>query len=201
MDGRPFSTEFSHTRFLVPHLMNYKGWALFLDSDMIFLSDIKKLWELRDDSKAVMCFKHQHRPDTSKLKMDGQQQTAYHRKNWSSFIMFNCGHKANSWLTPERVNMLPGSDLHAMSWLRDDEIGDLPNGYNYISGVSPPLPPERGGRPYVIHYTHGGPWFAECQDVAYGQFWLDEYEDTQRNGMGLICDVPSIKYEALERVK
>ena len=37
------STEFTFTRFLVPHLADYKGWALFIDCDFVFLDDIKKL--------------------------------------------------------------------------------------------------------------------------------------------------------------
>ena len=28
------------TRFLFLHLMNYKGWALFCDSDIVFLEDV-----------------------------------------------------------------------------------------------------------------------------------------------------------------
>lgn len=181
--------------------MNYKGWALFCDSDMIFLSDIKKLWELKDESKAVMVYKHQHLVRGEQIKMDGRQQLGYHRKNWSSFIMFNCGHESNKSLTPERVNTASGSDLHAFFWLKDDEIGELPNGYNYISGVSPMLPPERGNRPYVVHYSMGGPWFAECQDCPYAQFWMDEYESWQREGAGGISDIPTTKYEEVEKVR
>ena len=33
------STEFTFTRFLIPHLNNYKGLAVFCDSDMVFLTD------------------------------------------------------------------------------------------------------------------------------------------------------------------
>ncbi|SVD42570.1 uncharacterized protein METZ01_LOCUS395424, partial [marine metagenome] len=42
------STEFSFSRFIVPHLMNYKGWALFMDCDQLMLTDIAELWRLRD---------------------------------------------------------------------------------------------------------------------------------------------------------
>ena len=35
------STEFTFTRFLVPALANYEGWALFCDSDIVFLRDVK----------------------------------------------------------------------------------------------------------------------------------------------------------------
>jgi len=197
-DNKPFSTEFSHTRFLVPSLMEYKGWALFLDSDMIFLSDIKKLFELCDDKYAVMVVKHQHRVKPNERKMDGREQLSYNRKNWSSFMLFNCGHPANKSLTKEVVNFKSGSDLHAFCWLKDHEIGDLPFDYNYISGVSP----RRGGRdgmPAVIHYTEGGPWFEECPEVPYGSFWLAEYEDWQRNGHASITNVPTTKYEEFDQ--
>lgn len=194
-DTKKFSTEFSHTRFLVPALMGYKGWALFVDSDMIFLSDIQKLFDLCDDRYAVMCVKHQHRVNAGSKKMDGRQQTSYNRKNWSSFVLFNCGHPANQKLTPAEVGFMTGGDLHAFSWLRDSDIGELPFDYNYISGVSP----RRGGMdgmPRVIHYTAGGPWFPECPDVPYGSFWLSEYEHYQSDGHGGISDVPTMRYDA-----
>lgn len=197
-DDKPFSTEFSHTRFLVPALMQYKGWALFMDSDMIFLSDIKKLFALADDRYAVMCVKHHHKPTANQMKMDGRQQLSYYRKNWSSFVLFNCGHKENAGLTPQQVNFMKGADLHAFSWLKDTEIGALPVTYNYISGVSPRLPPDNGGRgmPEVIHYTDGGPWFEECHDVPFGNFWTSEYESWQRNNQGSVSSVPTLQYDA-----
>jgi len=195
IDGKGFTTEFSHTRFLVPALMQYKGWALFMDSDMVFMTDIKKLFAMCDDRYAVMCVKHSHKPTNGK-KMDGREQQKYHRKNWSSFVMWNCGHPANAFLTHEKVSMMKGSSLHAFSWLTDDLIGSIPFTYNYISGVSPKLPPERGGRPDVIHYTEGGPWFAECQDVPHAGWWNEEYESWQREGVGnKICAIPSMRFE------
>ena len=35
------STPFSLTRFLVPLLNGYNGWALYCDSDFIFLDDVE----------------------------------------------------------------------------------------------------------------------------------------------------------------
>ena len=32
------STEFTFTRFLIPELTNFKGWAVFMDSDMILMA-------------------------------------------------------------------------------------------------------------------------------------------------------------------
>lgn len=194
IDNRPFSTEFSHTRFLIPAIMNYQGWALFMDSDMIFTSDIAKLWALRDNKYAAMCVKHNHKP-VDKMKMDGRQQYAYFRKNWSSFMLFNCAHPANKALTIEMVNMMPGGELHALSWLKPHEIGDLPKSYNWISGASPSTIV-----PDVIHYTDGGPWFnnEKCRNVPMAEKWSNEYEHWQEFGNhddAEVTDVPSVKYE------
>lgn len=201
IDDKPFSTEFSHTRFLVPHLMRYRGWALFMDSDMLFLSDIKKLIALLDDKYAVMVVKHNHVVGRDTQKMDGRAQLAYHRKNWSSLIAWNCGHEMNRQLTPEKVNFMKGTDLHGFSWLPDNLIGALPFTYNYISGVSPKLSDlvgkEDGYRPDVIHYTDGGPWFDNCREVPYADIWLAEHEDYCRTG-GVISDVPTLSREAAE---
>ena len=45
------STEFTFTRFLIPELTNYDGWAVFMDSDMILTTDIKELFEQANDPK------------------------------------------------------------------------------------------------------------------------------------------------------
>ena len=124
IDGKPFSTEFSHTRFLVPALTGYKGWALFMDCDMIVDIDLNKLFEQCDDSKAVMVVKHNHVP-TNEIKMDGQEQPKYWRKNWSSFILWNCSHPSNAALTPDVVNTKSGRWMHQFSWLQEHEIGSI----------------------------------------------------------------------------
>lgn len=200
LDNKPFSTEFSHTRFLVPCLMKYEGWALFMDADMLFFSDIAKLFALRDSKYAVQCVKHIHQPKENLAKMDGRLQLQYHRKNWSSFVLWNCGHSSNRKLVPELVNFLPGRDLHAFSWLKDHEIGELPFTYNYISGVSPRLPREYGNMPDVIHYTEGGPWFEECREVPYAGLWVNEYEEWQRDNAenNRISPVPATAYDLPE---
>jgi len=190
VDGKKFSTEFSHTRFLVPEIMQFNGWALFMDCDMICMSDISKLFALCDDKYAVMCVKHNHIPMGETSKMDGREQMRYHRKNWSSFMLWNCSHPANRIVTKGYVNSAMGGDMHAFSWLPDSLIGSLPDTYNYIAGVSP----KRGGMPDVIHFTNGGPWFDTCQDVPFAGNWLLEYEDWQRNGP-YISDIPSTAYE------
>ena len=198
IDGKPFSTEFSHTRFLVPHLMNYQGWALFMDADMIFLSDVKKLFEMVDDKYALMCVKHNHIVKNESVKMDGRAQLMYRRKNWSSFVLWNCGHPMNRQITVEKVNFMKGSDLHAFSWLPDEVIGSLPYSYNYISGSSPHLAPDDID---MLHYTDGGPWFVDYTQVPLGELWLEEYEHLQNNSEIYISGVPSTAFEMGDKVR
>ena len=46
------STEFSFTRFLVPHLMGYQGWAVFMDCDMLCRGDLAGLWNAATTDKS-----------------------------------------------------------------------------------------------------------------------------------------------------
>jgi hypothetical protein len=164
------STEFTYTRFLVPHLAGHEGWALFCDCDFLWLADIAGLIGLIDDRYAVMCVHHDHRPP-EEWKMDGRQQTLYPRKNWSSLVLYNCAHPANRALTPEVVNNQSGAYLHRFQWLDDDLIGAVPETWNWLEGWNRP-PAE--GHPNVVHLTRGGPWFEQWQDVEYAQLWLAE---------------------------
>jgi hypothetical protein len=166
IDGRPFSTEFSFTRFLVPALCGYEGWALFVDCDFLFLADVAELCRHMDEDKAVMVCRQAHAPD-ERVKMDGCAQSRYRRKNWSSFMLLNCGHAAMRRLTVAAVNERPGSWLHGFEWLRDEEIGDLPHAWNWIAGTT-------AGAPKAVHYTAGGPWFPACTEVAFAREWRDE---------------------------
>lgn len=173
--------------------MNHKGWALFMDGDMIALNDIAKLFALTDDKYAVMCVKHNHTPLVGAKKMDKREQMRYFRKNWSSFTLWNCAHPANARITPEAVNFMTGAALHSFSWLKEREIGALPFSYNYIVGVSPNC-----ANPDVVHYTDGGPWFANCKAAPLAQLWVDEYEDFQKTA-DHISHVPTTAFEEFRK--
>jgi lipopolysaccharide biosynthesis glycosyltransferase len=159
---------------------------------MLFMTDIKKLFAMADPKYAVLCVKHQHLPPIGIKKMDGREQLRYHRKNWSSFMLFNCGHEANKALTSDRVNCAKGSDLHALCWLKDSEIGALPMTYNYISGVSPKMDLKAID---VIHYTEGGAWFPECKDQPYNDLWIAEHNHWSANGHDIISPIQSTAFE------
>jgi lipopolysaccharide biosynthesis glycosyltransferase len=162
------STAFSFSRFLVPWLAGYQGWALFIDADMLCLGDIAELWALRDESKAVQVVKHQHECEEG-LKFQGMPQTPYGRKNWSSVVLFNC--ERCTALTPEFVNTATGLELHQFRWLADGEIGELPPEWNVLVGVQPVPAAAK-----VLHYTLGGPWFDDCLDMPESQRWLEARE-------------------------
>ena len=164
------STEFTYTRFLIPALMSYKGWAIFCDCDFIFLEDIANLFKDINDSKAVYCVQHDYKPK-ERHKMDGQKQTIYPRKNWSSFILFNCEHPSNKKLNINLVNSESGSFLHQFKWLSDNEIGSLDERWNWLEGWTSN---SNKSFPYAVHYTRGGPWFDEWQDVEFAKEWLQE---------------------------
>jgi lipopolysaccharide biosynthesis glycosyltransferase len=170
LDGKPFSTEFAFTRFLVPALQRYKGWALFTDCDILWLGDVAELIGLADDKFAVMVVKHNYAP-RSQVKMDGQAQQNYPRKNWSSVILWNCGHEANKKLSAQYVNTAPGWALHGFSWLQDNEIGALPESWNFLVGHS-----NRSVSPKVMHFTEGGPWFDHMKDVPFAGWWTSEFD-------------------------
>ena len=168
VDGKPFSTEFSFTRFCIPALMQWDGWALFVDCDWLFMDDIAKLIPVLEanEDKAIMCCKQDYRPKTD-TKMDGVKQERYYRKNWSSFMFFNCGHPTNKMLTVQSANEEPGSWLHGFGWVPDDEIGDIDHAWNWIDGTTE-------GEPKGYHMTLGGPWFPHMQDIAYADEWRAE---------------------------
>ena len=60
------SNDFIYSRFLTPYLNNFEGWAIFADGDMICQGDIKELWNLRDESKALLVVKHNYQTKASK---------------------------------------------------------------------------------------------------------------------------------------
>jgi len=161
----PMSTEFAISRFLIPHLCGYEGWALFCDSDFMFRDDIKKLFALADDRYAVMCVQHDYQPP-EETKMDGRTQTKYARKNWSSLMLINCGHPANRNLKPGFVNTQPGRDLHGFRWLPEICIGALPVEWNWLEGHTPDTV-----QPKAVHFTRGTPDMAGYENIPFAHEW------------------------------
>lgn len=172
----PCATEFSISRFLTPHIARERvaypaapAWALFMDSDMLALTNVGRVFEELHDDFAVMCVKHLHEPPSG-FKMDHQIQTAYARKNWSSFAAYNLRHPANKGLTVEMINSIPGRDLHRFCWLEDSQIGDLHPTWNWLSTFGTPT----DGTPRVVHFTEGTPDMPGYEDVPFADAWRQE---------------------------
>lgn len=163
------STEFSLTRFLTPWLAGPEGWSIFVDCDFLVSQDFNTLVKDLDPSKAVHVVQHDYTP-AQDIKMDGKAQTTYPRKNWSSFILFNNAHPKVQALTPAVVNEQGPAFLHRFSWLDDDDIGALDLTWNFLVGEYE----KPATQPACIHYTNGGPWFDDYQDVDFGAEWIAE---------------------------
>jgi len=178
----PMATEFAISRFLIPHLVKdrpwAKGdrWALFMDSDMLVRQDLKRLFDLSRNQYAVMVVKHNFNPPEG-TKMDGQVQSQYARKNWSSVLLFNVDHPSNAVLTPEYVNSLPGRDLHRFCWLKDEEIGELPIEWNYLVGHHTA---DQCGDPSIVHFTDGIPSMKGYENAEHADEWTATLHDWAR---------------------
>lgn len=169
------SNDFTFSRWLVPYLCDYEGWAIFMDCDMIVLRDISELWGYRDSRYAVQVVKHFYNP-FEKEKYLGNEQDAYERKNWSSVMLLNCA--ACTALTLEYVNTASRLDLHQFKWLgenSEDQIGELPSNWNHLVGYGKEMP-----NAALVHFTIGGPYFKEYVGVEHTNTWIAENLDMMR---------------------
>lgn len=175
LSGAPMSTEFAISRFFTPMLAR-TGWALFMDCDFLVRTDLSMLFDMVSQQYAVYCVKHDHIPEGI-TKMDGMTQTKYHRKNWSSFMLFNCDHPSNEKLTLNKLNKWPGRDLHAFKWLQDEEIGELGPEWNYLINVT-----QASVNPKCVHFTLGTPDMPGYDRQPYAEEWTNTLEDWARIG-------------------
>ena len=174
-DGqRDGSNAFIYSRYLIPYLSGYSGWAAFMDGDMVLRADLAELWALRDEKYAVQVVKHEYKTK-HKRKYIGSpienDNVDYERKNWSSVMLMNCGHHSNRILTKELVRDMGGSFLHRFQWLTDEEIGALPKEWNHLVGEYPPADAK------LVHYTLGIPAFGHYGNCEHSGEWHKTAED------------------------
>jgi len=178
--GEHDSTDFAISRFLVPHLCDYEGVALFMDCDVLVLHDVSELLTTAMCNKilgdyAVQVVQHDYTPK-GQTKFLGQKQTKYARKNWSSVMLFN--NEMCRDLTAGYVNEAPGLDLHQFAWT--DKVGALPPEWNVLIGE--PENMEQINDSKLLHYTQGTPCFAEYSKGPEADLWYTEYRDMLRAG-------------------
>ena len=163
------SNAFIYSRFLVPWLCGFDGWALFLDGDMIVKADIADLWRRRDPNRAVQVVQHDYRTKHA-TKYFGQPNQDYPRKMWSSVVLCNCWHPRNRRLYPEFVMQAAGSYLHRFEWLDDEQIGALPLEWNWLVSEYEPSSEAK-----LLHYTIGGPYLPEYAECDHSDDWGSEF--------------------------
>lgn len=168
------SNDFIYSRFLVPAMMDYVGHAIYLDGDMLVKDDIAKLWNLRSYMVAAQVVKHEYKTKASS-KYLGASNENYPRKNWSSVILWNCGHYGNRHLTPSSVERMKGSELHRFGWLDDSQVGELPLEWNWLETEY-----DKNDQARLVHYTLGTPCFPEYRDTDTSDEWLLEYASSVR---------------------
>ena len=159
------SNDFVYSRFLTPYLHNFEGWAIFADGDMVCQSDIKELWDLRDETKALQVVMHDYKTKFNQ-KYLGNANENYPRKNWSSLILWNCSHPKHKVLTPDFISSQTGKYLHRFSWLDDEDIGELPIDWNWLAIEYPNNPKAK-----IIHYTLGTPCFKDYRNTEMAVTW------------------------------
>lgn len=162
------SNQFAYTRFLIPYLMDYKGYAIFIDGDMVLQEDITNLYKLFDSSYAVQVVKHDYKTKRS-TKYLGAKNEDYPRKNWSSVVIWNCAHTKNKKLTTDFVQTASGSQLHRFTWLDDADIGTLPVEWNWLADEY-----GENQNAKLIHYTLGTPCFEEFANTPMSELWHAE---------------------------
>ena len=97
-------------------------------------------------------------------------------------MLWNCEHRANRFLTPHAANWTAGSWLHALSWLGDDDIGELPLTWNWLAGVNELLPFNEV--PAGVHYTLGIPSWKGYENSPYSDLWRKTLAKTSRVSTG-----------------
>jgi len=189
VDGRPFSTQFSHTRFLIGELWKRledptkSDLVMFVDCDFIWTTDIGKMFEYieqhRTSTSALWCVKHDYKPENT-IKMDGMKQEQYNKKLWSAMFVLEMTSDSNKSVDfVDLVRFETGRNLHQFSWLKPTEVEGLPEDWHFVAGHSENhLAKERIK---ALHYTNGGPWFPHMRDCLHAEMWLSEYEDFLRS--------------------
>lgn len=146
-------------------------------ADMLLRCDIRELWNEKDGPEAVKVVKHDYRTKNPR-KYVGTPLEAnnedYERKNWSSVVIWNCGHWAH-FRNREKLLSNDGKYLHRFSWLQDHEIGDLPARFNHLVGEQ-----DFDEKAKIAHFTLGIPGFEHYRHADYAQEWTEQLKRAAR---------------------
>lgn len=153
-------TSFTYTRYLVPWLCNYQGWALFMDADTLVRDDISKVFDCIPEMQ-------RHHPvyvvphDTVTMPHGKQVSVMFER---NAVMLFN--NAACSNLTPEFIEKQTPNKLD--TWA--SSIGHLPKEWNHLVGYDKPNPAAA-----IAHFTMGIPCFPKTQDDEFAGEWQEAH--------------------------
>jgi hypothetical protein len=171
VEPRDGSNAFTYSRFMVPYLCDFSGFAIFVDGpDMAMLGDIAELWEQRSGYHAAQVVKHEYKTKFPRKYVGSIMETRnedYPRKNWSSVIVWNCGHYANRILTPECIKSASGEFLHRFGWVPDEKLGDLDPKWNWLADEY-----GQNTKAKLLHWTAGIPAIRSCVRSPHAQHWF-----------------------------
>ena len=160
----------------MPWIQKWRGWALFIDGDMIVRDDVKQLFAMRDDRAAAMVVKHDYLT-RNPIKYLGtpmeSKNVDYPRKQWSSVVLWNCAHYANRGLRPETVSKAETSYLHRFGWIDDDRLGSLPLTWGWLAEEY-----GENDNAKLIHYTCGVPAMKAYENCDHADEWHRKLLDT-----------------------
>lgn len=144
-------TEFTFSRFIVPHLCGFRGKALFLDADMVVTGDIADLFKSTDYANPVFV---------------NQQQDRF---EWASAMLFNCENCKT--LAPAYIDN-EKNQLFDFAWTDHGagiQVGELPPEWNRAVGYVDTADAK------LLHYTQGIPCWAETRGVDDGP-WVAAFK-------------------------
>lgn len=139
-------TSFTFSRYTVPWLCEFRGRAIFMDADMLCLTDIAKLMDEADPLAAISVVKNERRFE------------------WPSLMVFNCA--ACLKLQPDWIDSKETNPA-ALTWAK--QIGELPSEYNHLVGYDRQRKDAK-----IVHFTQGVPCWQETMDCEYATEWHAE---------------------------
>lgn len=174
------TNTFTASRFLVPHMMGFRGRAIFMDaSDMVALGDVAELETYFNPRYAVQVVKHPDYETEHQRKYVGTGMESdnrnYPRKNWASVMLFNCEHPAWQDMTPERIAGMSMGDLLSLSFAGED-VGEIHPEWNRLVDEGQPTTGK------LLHWTAGIPAFPHYAGSAAADAWHRERADMEAHG-------------------
>lgn len=164
------TNAFTWSRFLVPAMCDYSGFALFVDgADMLAMGDIAEIWHMATPLLAVQVVQHNYQTAHPRKYVGTQmeaQNASYARKNWASLMLFFCGHMAWRRVTPAWLEKADPLEVLQLRFLEDRQIGSLPDNCNVLVDEG-----QEVEQPIIVHWTAGVPGFPAYADAPYADEW------------------------------